>query len=54
MKEKVNDLVRLYETMKEEFKTASYSVQIQILTFVTDKWSQIYCLEYFNIVEYLV
>ena len=37
MKEKVNDLVRLHEAMQEEFKTASYSEQIQILTLVTDK-----------------
>ena len=42
MKEKVNDLVRLHEAMQEELKTASYSGQIQILTLVPDKWSQIY------------
>ena len=34
MKEKVNDLVRLHEAMQEKLKTASYSEQIQILTFV--------------------
>ena len=54
MKEKVNDLVRLHEAMQEELKTASYSEQIQILTLVPDKWSQMYCSEYFNIFEYLV
>ena len=43
MKEKVNDFVRLYEAMKQEFKTASYSRQIQNLTLVPCKWSQIYC-----------
>ena len=43
MKEKVNDFVRLYEAMKQEFKTASYSKQIQNLTLVPSKWSQIYC-----------
>ena len=43
MKEKVNDLVRLHEAMQEELKTASYSEQIQILTLVPDKWSQMYC-----------
>ena len=42
MKEKVNDLVRLHEAMQEELK-ASYSKQIQILTLVPDKWSQMYC-----------
>ena len=54
MKEKVNDLVRLHEAMQEELKTASYSEQIQILTLVPDKWSRMYCSEYFNILEYLV
>ena len=43
IKEKVNDLVRLHEAMQEELKTASYSEQIQILTLVPDKWSQMYC-----------
>ena len=27
---------------------------IQILTLVPDKWSRIYCSEYFNVFEYLV
>ena len=54
MKEKVNDLVRLHEAMQEKLKTASYSEQIQILTFVPDKWSRMYCSEYFNVFEYLV
>ena len=54
MKEKVNDLVRLHEAMQEKLKTASYSEPIQILTLVPDKWSRIYCSEYFNIFEYLV
>ena len=43
MKEKVNDLVCLHEVMQEELKTASYSEQIQILTSVPNKWSQMYC-----------
>ena len=34
MKEKVNDLFRLHDVMQEKLKTASYSEQIQILTFV--------------------
>ena len=54
MKEKVNDLVRLHQTLQEKLKTASYSEQIQILTLVPDKWSRIYCSEYFNVFEYLV
>ena len=54
MKEKVNDLVRLHKVMQEKFKTASYSEQIQILTLVPDKWSRMYCSEYFNVFEYLV
>ena len=54
MKKKVNNLVRLHEVMQEELKTASYSEQIQILTLVPDKWSQMYCSEYFKILEYLV
>ena len=52
MKEKVNDLVRLHKAMKEKLKTASYSEQIQILTLVPDKWSQMYCSENINVFEY--
>ena len=54
MKEKVNDLVTLHEAMQEKLKKASYSEPIQILTLVPDKWSRMYCSEYFNILEYLV
>ena len=54
MQKKVNVLVRLHEAMQEKSKTASYSEQIQILTLVPDKWSQMYCWEYFNVLEYLV
>ena len=54
MKQKMNDLVRLYEAMQEKLKTVSYSEQIQILTFIPDKWSQMYCSDYFNVFEYLV
>ena len=53
MKEKVNDFVRLHEAKQEKFKTVSYSEQIQILTLVPDKWSRMYCLEYFNVFTYL-
>ena len=54
MKGKMNDFVRLHEAMQEKLKRASYSEPIQILTLVPDKWSRIYCSEYFNIFEYLV
>ena len=54
MQKKVNVLVRLHEAMQEKLKTASYLEPIQILTVVTDKWSRMYCSEYFNIFEHLV
>ena len=54
MQKKVNVLVRLHEAMQEKLKTASYSEQIQILPLVPDKWSQLYCSEYFNVSESLV
>ena len=54
MKEKLKDLVRLHEAMQVELKRASYSKQVQILPLALDKWSQIYCSEYFNVFEYLV
>ena len=54
MKEKVDDLVRLHKAMQQKLKTESFSEQIQILTLVPDKWSRMYCLEYFNVFEYLV
>ena len=54
MQKKVNVLVRLHEAIQEKSKTASYSEQIQILTLVPDKWSQMYCSEYLRVFEYLV
>ena len=54
MQKKVNVLVRLHEAMQEKSKTASYSEPIQILTLVPNKWSRMYCSEYFNAFEYLV
>ena len=48
MKENVNDLIRLHEAMQEKLKTTSYLEQIQLLTLIPDKWSQMYCSEYFN------
>ena len=45
MQKKVNVLVRLHKAMQEKLKTASYSEQIQILTLVPDKWSQMYTVE---------
>ena len=46
MQEKANVLVRLHGAMQEKLKRVSYSEPIQILTLVTDKWSQMYCSEY--------
>ena len=54
IKEKVNDLVRLHEAMQEKLKAASYSEPVKILTLLPDKWSRMYCSEYFDILEYLV
>ena len=54
MKKKVHVLVRFHEVMQEKLKATSYSEQIQILTFVPDKWSRMYYSEYFNVFEYLV
>ena len=54
MKEKMNDLVRLHKAIQEKLKGASYSEQIQILTLVPEKWSPMYCLEYFDVFESLV
>ena len=54
MKEKVNDLVILHEEMQEKLKAASYSQRIQILTLVPNKWSRMYCSEYYNAFENLV
>ena len=54
MQEKVNVLVRLHEAMQKKLKVASYSESIQILTLLPDKWSRMYCSEYFDIFEYLV
>ena len=54
MKEKMNDLVMLQKAMQEKLKTASYSVEMQILILAPDKWSRMYCLKYFNVFKYLV
>ena len=53
MQKNVNVLVRLHEAMQEKWKTALYSEPIQVLNLVPDKWSRMYCSEYFNIFEYL-
>ena len=50
----MNELVRLHDAMQEKLKTASYSEQIQIFTLVPDKWSRMYCLQYFNVTEHFV
>ena len=48
LQKKVNVLVRLHEAMQETLKTASYSEPILIITLAPDKWSRMYCSEYFN------
>ena len=54
IQENVKDLVRLHKALQEKLKIASYSEQIQILTLVPDKWSQMYFSEYFNVFEFLI
>ena len=54
MQKEVNVLVRLHEAMQEKWKTASIQNQFKFLRGKPDKWSQMYCSEYFNILEYLV
>ena len=54
MQKKVNALISLHPGMQEKWKTVSYSEPVQILNLVPDKWSRMYCAEYFNILEYLV
>ena len=54
MKKKINDLVRLHQAMQEKLKTESYSEQIQILTQVPGRWSQMYCSEYDDVFEDLI
>ena len=49
MKKKVNHSVRLHQAIQEKLKTESYSEQIQVLTQVPGKWSQMYCSEYVNV-----
>ena len=51
MQKKVHVLVRLHEVMQEKLNTASYSDPIQIVILVPDKWSRMYCSEYFNTFE---
>ena len=53
MKEKVNDLVMLLKAMQEKLKAASFSEKIQIPALLPDKWSRMYCSEYFNVFKYL-
>ena len=52
MQKKVLVAVSLHEAMQKKLKAASYSETNQILTLL-DKWSQMYCSEYFSIFEYL-
>ena len=53
-KNNVEELDRLHATMKETLVTASNTEKLQILTLVSDSWSQNYCSEYFGVSEYLI
>ena len=48
IQKKVHVLVRLHKAMQEKLKTASYSDPVQIIVLVPDKWSRMYCYEYFK------
>ena len=52
MKDKLNDLVRLHKAIEQNWKTTSFSEQIQIPIFIADKWSWLYCSEFLH--EHLV
>ena len=54
MQEKGNVLVRLHEAMQEKLKAASYSESIESLILVPNKWSRMYCSEYFIKFEYFI
>ena len=55
MKEKVNDLVTLHKAMKEKLKQHDIRNKSKLLPIpIPNKWSQMYCSEYFNAFEYLV
>ena len=41
-------------TRQEKLKATSYLEQIQIHNLIFNKWSRIYCSEYFNVFEYIV
>ena len=53
-KSKVEELDRLHAAMKEKLFTASNTEKLQILTLVSDSWSQNYCSEYFRVSECLI
>ena len=53
-KNNVEELDRLHATMKETLVTASNTEKLQILTLVSDSWSQNYCSEYSGVSEYLI
>ena len=53
-KNNVEELDRLHATMKETLVTTSNTEKLQILTLVSDSWSQNYCPEYFGVSEYLI
>ena len=42
------------QTPRKKLQSIGISEPIQIVTLVPDKWSRMYCSEYFNVFEYLV
>ena len=53
-KNRAEDLVGLQAAIKEKLFTASNTEKLQMLTLVSDSWSQKYCTEYFGVSEYLI
>ena len=52
--QKVLELDRLHNLIKEKLTTATYSENIVRLTPAPDSWSRRYCVEHFSVSEYLV
>ena len=53
-KNKSEELNWLHFAMKEKLANGSITEKLQILTSVTDCWSQKYCSEYFGVSKYFI
>ena len=51
---KTEEFDRMRTAMKEKLVTVSNTEKLQILTLVTDSWSQKYCSKYLEVPEYLI